>query len=187
MVSPSQPDRSTLVPRIKSQQFLIALREMGIAEDELPLTEPLVGDLLISYAFDLPDLFRMATAPDIEKLAIPRADLRSLAIANLARQIPQIGLQDAPLLHRVVTGNNLEACTLLANPFWLDLAPQMPGKLVATVPSRDAVYFCGSDSHDGVQALRQTSLQVFSAAATHALSRNILQWTNAGWRVCGKY
>ena len=51
---PSEPARSNLVARIKHTNMLAALREMDVPEDQWPLTEPLVGDLLIAYAFDLP-------------------------------------------------------------------------------------------------------------------------------------
>jgi hypothetical protein len=57
---PAEPDRSTLVPRIKTPEFLAALRQMQIPADQMPYTEPLVADLLVAYAFDLPDSFQMA-------------------------------------------------------------------------------------------------------------------------------
>jgi hypothetical protein len=61
-VAPAQPDRSTLVPRIKHLNFTASLKAMNIPADQLPCTEPLVADLLVTYAFDLPGMFRMASA-----------------------------------------------------------------------------------------------------------------------------
>ena len=54
-----EPDASQIVPRIKHTNFLQALREMGTGPDDTPVTEPLVADLLVTYAFDLPDMFQM--------------------------------------------------------------------------------------------------------------------------------
>src|SRR5262249_23307121 len=55
------PDRSTIVPRIKHRQFLKSLRDMDVPDDQMPVTEPLVADLLVTYAFDLPGMFQMVT------------------------------------------------------------------------------------------------------------------------------
>src|SRR5262249_46797070 len=81
--APAEPDRSTLVPRIKTLQFTAALKGMDIPADQLPYTEPLVADLLVTYAFDLPGMFRMASGAAIAELGIRPEEARSLAIANL--------------------------------------------------------------------------------------------------------
>ena len=44
----AEPDRSTLVPRIKTHHFTAALKGMDIPDDQLPYTEPLVADLLVT-------------------------------------------------------------------------------------------------------------------------------------------
>ncbi len=118
-----------LVPRIKNLQFNTALRGMKIPEDQLPYTEPLVADLLVTYAFDLPSMFQMATRSGIADLGIPLEEARDVAVANLQQRLPRVHAEQQGPFQRIVTGENLEACTLLIRPYWDHVAKQVPAKL----------------------------------------------------------
>ena len=111
-------DTSLIVPRIKHINFAAAVRERIKNEDDMPVTEPLVADLLVTYAFDLPDSFQMVRRRDVTELGLPPEQLRAIAIANLKRQVGNFGYQGDPPLVQVVTGNDLEACVLLLDDFW---------------------------------------------------------------------
>ena len=178
---PPELSRSTIVPRIKHMNFLKALGDRGIPKDQMPVTEPLVADLLVTYAFDLPDMFKMASIDDLNQLSIDPAELQQLAITNLRRQLPQIGIVDEPPLKRIVTGNDLEACTLLATSFWEGLAGEVPGELVIAVPSRNVVLACGSQAEDGVRTMRTLSAQIRSGEPVHGLSTHLLTWRDGAW------
>jgi uncharacterized protein YtpQ (UPF0354 family) len=176
-----EADPSTLVPRIKTHQFTKALRDMDIPADQMPYTEPLVADLLVAYAFDLPDLFMMASREAIANLGVPKADLRKLALTNLKRQLPEIGVAEHGPVRRVVTGENLEACILLASKFWDEIAGETDGEVVAVVPTRDDLLFCGSESEEGVDALRIVAEELVGEGDTHALSDRLLVWRDGWW------
>jgi uncharacterized protein YtpQ (UPF0354 family) len=175
------PDRSTIVPRIKHRQFLKALREMDVPKDQMPVTEPLVADLLVTYAFDLPGMFQMVTYDAMKVLGIAPKEFRQLALTNLKRQLPKIGIATEEPLRRIVTGENLEACVLLATRFWNDVAGQTEGDVVAVVPSRDLILFCSSKSREGIGFLRAAAELVLSSEGTHALSKQLLTWRNGTW------
>jgi len=179
--APPEPDRSALVPRIKHTNFLAALREMDVPADQMPVSEPLVGDLLVTYAYDLPGLFMMASAESVDKLGIRREELRGLAIANLKKQLPEIGMAAEPPLTRIVTGNNLEACTILADTFWADVASETPGDLVAAIPHRDLLLYCSSQAPEGVEALRQIAREVSQQPDNHTLSAQLFTWRGGKW------
>jgi uncharacterized protein YtpQ (UPF0354 family) len=181
--SVAEPDRLAIVPRIKHTEFLASLREMDVPEDQMPVTEPLVGDLLVTYAFDLPGLFQMVSFGDLERLSVVPGDLRALAVANLKEQLPEIGIAEEPPLHKIVTGNNLEACTLLADSFWNEMAPEVPGEIVAAVPSRDVLLFCGSQATDGIAVMKALSEEVRRGESVHALSDHLLVWRGEAWQV----
>lgn len=180
----SQPkyDPSQIVPRIKNVEFVAALEEAGVPQDQLPVTEPLAGDLIVTYAFDLPDSFEMVTRPHLAELGVEPGALRELAVDNLRRQIPQISLQQSGSLFRAVTGNNMDACTLLSQSLWEERAKSMAGSLIAAVPSRDFVIFCDSTSEDGMHELQEFAAGAFAAAENHALTPSLLRWTGAGWQ-----
>ena len=88
------PDRSTLVPRIKTVDYLASLEDRNVPADQLPYTEPLVADLVVSYAFDLPCLFMMASGDTIAGLGVPLSEARAVAVANLERQLSRVGFTD---------------------------------------------------------------------------------------------
>ena len=177
-----QLDPSQIVPRIKNTQFTAALASAGVPQDQMPITEPLVADLLVTYAFDLPSTFIMATPSHLSELGIEPASLRNLAIENIKCQIPNISLQQSGSVFRAATGNNLDACTLLSRNLWTNHAQQMNGKLVAAVPNRDMVLFCDSDSEDGIRQMREITEQAFEAGGTHALTKTFLIWSGDGWK-----
>src|SRR5262249_6649927 len=167
----------------KHTQFLASLQEMGVPADELPVTEPFVGDLLITYAFDLPGIFEMVSNAELERLAIRPGELRGIAISNLKRQLPEIGIEERLPCGGIGTGTNLEACRLLAATFWNDVASEMPGEVVAAVPSRDVLLFCSSQEADGLQALQELAAEVRQAESTHALSEHLFVWQQGRWVV----
>lgn len=180
--APTEPDRSTLVPRIKSLEFTAALQQMGIPDDQLPYTEPLVADLLVTYAFDLPGLFQMASLEAIAEVGVPQSEIREVALDNLRRQMPEIGMQEVgPMLRIVTQGENLEACSLLATSFWNQAATQMPGEVVAVAPSRDIVLFGTSESQEAIDAMRELASEVMGQAGRHGLSEQLLVWRGQRW------
>lgn len=178
---PGDPSRDKIVPRIKSTQMLKFLTEKGYPKDQFPVTEPLVGDLVISYAFDLPQTFQMVTPSHLKRLAIKPGELRAIATANLKRQLPQIGTTEKPPVRRVVTGNDLEACVLLASSWWNDRAAETPGEIVASVPNRDTLLYCSSRSAAGLRALRKFTDEAYASETTHALSKHLFVWRKGHW------
>ncbi|MCW3053361.1 MAG: hypothetical protein JWN14_2531 [Chthonomonadales bacterium] len=90
-------------------------------------------------------------------------------------------MMEEPPVMRVVTGNSLEACVLLATTWWNDLAAETPGEIVASVPSRDILLYCSSQSAEGLRALRKFTDEVYAGETTHALSKHLLVWREGHW------
>ena len=84
-------------------------------------------------------------------------------------------------VRRVVTGENLEACILLASKFWDEVAGETDGEVVAVAPTRDDLLFCGSASAEGVGALRLVAAELVAAEDTHGLSDRLLVWRDGRW------
>ena len=175
-------ERSQIVPRIKNTQFVPACKAAGVPDDQIPVTEPLVVDLIITYAFDLADAFMMATPSHIAELGMDLASLRDLALENVKRQIPNISIAQCGSVFRAITGNNLDAVTLLSRNFWSNQAKQMKGNLIASVPSRDVVLFRDSASDEGLREMNELAHQAFDAGGTHALTLELIQWCDDGWK-----
>jgi uncharacterized protein YtpQ (UPF0354 family) len=156
--------------------------DAGVPSDQMPFTESLIADLLVTYAFDLPDTFVMATQRHLAELGIDSSSIRNLAIENLKQNMPQIALQKSGAVFRAVTGNNLDACTLLSRNLWSNQAKQMKGDLIASAPTRDIVLFCDSASEDGLREMKRLVQQAFNAGGNHALTQALLRWSENGWQ-----
>jgi uncharacterized protein YtpQ (UPF0354 family) len=176
-------DQTTIVPRIKHTQFLASLRAMNIPDDQLPFTEPLVADLLVTYAFDLPGMFQMVTKADLAAMSLMPAQLREIGLNNMRRTHPGISVKEQGPFLQVITGDNLEACSLLAVKFWEQVAQKLPGKLVVAAPSRDVVLFCANPEPALVQVLRELIGEVRGAEPVHCLTESLLTWNSVTWAV----
>lgn len=177
-------DPSLIVPRIKHTNFLVVVRDIVKDEDDIPATEPFVADLLITYAFDLPETFQMARNRDIRQLGLSQEQLRTTAITNLKRQLGNIGREGEPPLLKVVTGNNLEACVLLVDEFWQMLATKIPPEIVVGVPTRDVLLVTTSAStKGGLQMLRDAVKAARTGDDTHWLTERLLVRRADKWEV----
>ncbi len=175
---------SLIVPRIKHANFLAAMSEIVHEDEDAPVVEPLVGDLLITYAFDLPTAFRMMRAQDLSQLGITLAELRLIAIHNLKKQLGEIEVQGDPPLVNVVVGNNHEACLLLVDELWESLADDIPPEIVVGVPTRDVVLVTTTAStKGGLELLRQATRTAHERESTHALSLNLMVQRKGKWEV----
>jgi uncharacterized protein YtpQ (UPF0354 family) len=178
---PAGPDTSSIVPRIKVGAFLTVFDTMNVPADQRPFTEPLAGGLLVTYAFDQPHTFQMMNGNDLTRLGLTADQVKPIALTNLRRLMPQIGVAEQSPVHRIAVGNNLEACTLLAGTFWQRLADQATGNVVAVAPSRDHVLFCDSCFDEGIQALGNFAAEMMETEQQHALSDQLIEWREGRW------
>ncbi len=181
---PVKPDASLIVPRIKHTNFLAALRDIGTGPDDTPVTEPLVGELIVTYAFDLPETFQMVCPHDCQRLGIAPGQIRAIAVANLKRQLGNIGYQGEPPLVRMIVGGNLEACLLLVDDIWQSLASKIPPEIVIGVPARDVLLVTTTAStRGGLQMLRDAVKGAYGSETTHALTLQLLVRRDERWEV----
>ena len=71
-------------------------------------------------------------------------DLRPLAVRKLTRRHARPQIKQAPAAAMFVLDGSLESSLLLADHPWEQTGPQLPGELIAAVPSRDMPAVTGS-------------------------------------------
>ncbi|MFY2762561.1 hypothetical protein [Arenimonas sp. MALMAid1274] len=72
-----------VVPRIKHRNFLAAVDGIpGMTESSRPVTEPLAGDLLLTYAIDIGPSYLSVTPANLQEHNLQQTQLRPLAEAN---------------------------------------------------------------------------------------------------------
>jgi uncharacterized protein YtpQ (UPF0354 family) len=181
---PAKPDASLIVPRVKHVNFLAELREIGPRPEDMPITEPLVGDLIVTYAFDRPENFQMVSPDDCKKLGIGPGQLRAIAVANLRKQIQNIGREGEPPLLKLVVGGDMEACVLLLDDIWQALAGKIPPEIVVGVPTRDVLLVTTTAStKGGLEMLRDAVREAHGRATRHSLTQQLLVRRGEKWEV----
>jgi len=178
--------RDMLVPRIKHLAFGRALRSQGIPADQMPVIEPLAGELEVTYAFDLPDQFRMASPAALRQAGVEPRQVRAVASENLRRRLGPVQVYSRGGVDLVVTGEDLEACLLLVEPFWSETQARLGPEFAVCVPRRDRLLIShGLDA----EALDATSVAAREFHAerndAHALSLQLMVRRDGGWTVHG--
>jgi uncharacterized protein YtpQ (UPF0354 family) len=155
-LAPSGPhDASIIVPVIKghvppSDDIIVLPPDASLTSD------PLVGELNIFYAFDLPGHFVYVSEHDCRTLQLDRHGLRKLSVLNLVkrRSKPEI-LRPSDAVVMLRLDGDLEASLLLHDSLWRQVANDMPGDTIVAVPSRDVLVVSGTKVTNGVETLRR--------------------------------
>ena len=177
-----EPTAAEIVPRIKHVNFLTAVKDLTAADPvSMPLTEPFAADLLITYAFDMGSEVRMFREIDRRRLALSLEQVRARSLENLQQQLGQVQQHSQPPVLGLSVGNHLEACLLLIDDIWRNVAGRIPGDIVAAVPSRDVLVLTSSESNDGLALLRDIARRVREQEPVHGLSEFLLTWRNGKW------
>lgn len=178
--------RDQLVPRIRHLNFLRALQAHGIPPEQMPVTMPLCGELLVAFAFDLPGQFVMATPPLLSKAGIAFDEAAALARTNLkGRFQAQLMRTEHEGLMRVQAGDTFEAVLLIFDGFWdQHVRSLVGGDIVAAAPRRDVLMVADAAVPGAVQALREHAEAVFSGSDdAHALSFQPMLRRDGRWQV----
>jgi uncharacterized protein YtpQ (UPF0354 family) len=119
------------------------------------ISDALVGDLRVFYAFDLPGHFQYVSEHDRERLQLDPGGLRELSVRNLTRRRskPEI-LRPSGAAVMLRLDGDLEASLLLHDSLWRHLARSIAGEIVVGIPSRDVLAVSGTGVTDGIETLR---------------------------------
>jgi uncharacterized protein YtpQ (UPF0354 family) len=154
---------SNIVPIIKSSADAADLGQATWLEDvPLPIHRPLVENLLVMYAFDLPERFAFLNQQEASNLNLSPLELHDLAINNLLSRLENIDIQqmnDLPVFCLEI-GGNLDASLMLLQEVRDVMANDVPGEIVAAV---------------------QAVVEDVWANADHLLSRQLWIWQDEQW------
>jgi hypothetical protein len=142
---------------------------------------PFAAGLSIVYVFDLPDGMRMINRDNMRELKLDEDGLHALAVKNLEAGVPvPVGapVEAGSTVRLVHVGDSYEASNLILHDRWRKIAQQVKGDLIVAVPTRDYVYFTGSQ--EDVTRLRALALED-DEKDSHPLTSTLLRWTPDGW------
>lgn len=182
--APSPYQAEALTPRIKHTGFLKALQAHGVPPEQMPVSQALCGELLVTYAFDLPDQFVMATPPLLAQAGLQASVLMALAQQNMKGKLSAQLLKTAsPGLITVRTGELMEAVMLVFDSFWDGhVGATLGGGFVVAAPRRDVVLIADLAVDEAVETLREQAMQVLVGGDdAHGLSAQLMHRVDGQW------
>jgi hypothetical protein len=174
--------RKALVPRIKHLAFERELSDRGIPPEYLPVTEPLAGELLVTFAFDLPDQFVMANPTNLASAGIAPGEARALACANLRPRVDALTLAREGDVVLATTGGHWEACLLLLDDFWAGADRQFESGYLVCAPRRDRLLVSAGLGAPAIAEMQAAAHSWFAATYdAHALSTQLMARQGTAW------
>ena len=169
--------REDIVPIVKDFHYREYLKE------EAPfVSDHLAGDLWIIYAMDLPESTISLTRSRMSELGVSKENLRLESLNNLRRVLPKIERHGSGPWFLLTAGGVYVASVLLLDPVWEEATQLVEGELLAVAPSRDVVMFTGSQSLEGILAIREKANEIFKTG-DHVISTTILRRRGNKWIV----
>ncbi len=185
LASEGPHDPALVVPLIK-RSVKMSEDVIQLPERDEPIVEHLAGDLLVFYAFDLPGMFQLVARRHCAALGLDAGDLRALSVRNLVKRRPKPQVKQTDRCVMLILDGDLEASLLLVDILWEQLAPQIPGDLIAAVPTREGLLVTGADVDGGVAVLNYAVSQAWESPRTNPkllLTRSLLIRQGTSWQL----
>ena len=169
--------KTEIVATISDSRFLRLLNSPSKM-----VTEHFCGDLWIVYAIDEPETFSTLKHESMINAGVAESEVRALAVENLQRILPSAECQGDGPWYLMKNGTSYTASLLLVDAIWDQVADMVAGDIVATVPTRDVLMFTGSESAEGINAIRVRSAEM-CYRGSQAISDTLVIRRNGTWSV----
>ena len=179
------PELTSIVPMIKDiEYFNESLKNNSRKQpsDAPFVSEHFVGDLWIVYAIDSEAAILTLMKTQLEQLKLEFSQLKPLAVENLKRILPPVEQYGEGPVFMLTAGGDYVASLLLLDEIWQQCKESVEGDIVAAVPSRDVLMFTGSNSQEGILALRK-AVDNLSQNSAYLISNTMLRLHSDGWKV----
>ena len=156
---------------------------IDIPEDQKPITKILYEDLLLCFAIDLGDSYKILQNEVFKKN--PNLNIDMLHQVSVNALIGEIGEQikingDPNHLLMVTAGGNFEAAIILLDSFWEQIHQQINGNAIISIPARDLLFICKEGNQDALEKLREITKGYFDNPETQGLLSKALYLKEIG-------
>ena len=183
----------TIVPRVKHVDFIEearrAIKAQGCPEGpelerNLPICEPLVGDLIVTFAIDVGPGFMFLDELKMEEHALDRTGLREHALTTIWPILSEgASIHDLENIKVVQAPDNLAACSIFFPSIWERLGSAYGEPVVAGFVHRDYVLFANGSDPDQVESLHRELTTAPPEEDNHNLSRLAYKFEAGEWSV----
>lgn len=157
-----------IVPVIKDRAFVTEtleyLKSQGKDTSDFFVVEDYNEELVIVYAVDSRQSLRYMNPSMLKELELHGESLRSLAVSNLKRILPEINARGQSPLWMLTAGGTFESSLLLLDNVWDKTRFRIEGEIVVAIPCRDVLLVTDSSSEVGLQGIRRAAAEARSAA-----------------------
>lgn len=134
------------------------------------IAQPLLGDLIVTYAQDLPSSLEYVTRGDLRGL--DEASLRAHALANLEGRSSALTIVGGDGRYRIELDGFFDVSLILIASTWVQHL-SLAGDPVFALPCRDQLMVCGSEDRQAVTELAEMARRI-AAESAYAITGQLL-------------
>ena len=176
------PARANLRAVVRPTAYVQAYEKAYKAQGG-PVAKPLIGDLWVMCALDLPTAIQVLSQSQLSELKLSKDEALTACKDNVAAILSPLApyRRDFPWAGvNVVTGDPYEASWLIFPERWTAIAESMQGDLLVAAPGVNALIYGSGTEADSVSALAKAAAFV-AARLQKPLSIEVFRWTPTGW------
>lgn len=166
-----------IVPVIKPKDFI---NEINSQEKDGKLfqmiTEKYNDQLIIAYAEDSKNSIKYLTEDDFKTLSISKDTLKSIALRNFDKIIPNIQRQGDNGLFMITAGGDYEASLILLSSIWTKENFPVDGDFIIAIPNRDILLITGSKNENGITIIKEFVANSYNTD-NYQVSNHLFKWT----------
>jgi uncharacterized protein YtpQ (UPF0354 family) len=150
---------------------------MELDEEESPIMRAWLGDLIITYVFDLGDSFQLLQARDLP-VDVSMDELHEIAVSNLDRDIGYV-LRETNFGGYILTaGGDHEAGAICLQGKWQWLAEHLGDDLIVSIPAKDLVLILPQKDTGRLEAFKAFIVNAFQDGE-RLLSHGVFKYNRA--------
>ena len=174
-------DPNSIIPSLKNELYLNSLPLEP--DGSIPVAaEHLAGEICITYARESEATIYFLSESDLQDLKMSMPEVRQQSIANLKNRLNEVLKFGEGPCHVILTDGGYTASLLLLDSLWEKEEKLIAGEILASVPSRDTLFFTSTESAEGIEAIRKTIVEV-SKEEAYLMSNTLLVRRNGKWEV----
>ncbi len=152
-------------------------------ENQKPIVKPLYEDLILCFAVDEGNCYKILQKkifeknPNLNEDILQEVSVNAL-IAEIGEEIRVNGDPDDIMM--VTAGGNFEAAIILIDNFWEQMHQIIKGNAVIAIPAKDLLFICKEDNQEAIQKLKEITKGYFDNPETQGLLSKALYLKESG-------
>lgn len=166
-----------IIAVIKPVEYLDEVKAMNKdGKSAAMITEQYNDQLIIAYAQDNKNNIAYLTEDDFKTLSISRDSLKSIALSNFSKILPNIQRQGGNGLYMLTAGGDYEASLILLSSIWTAENMPVDGDIIISIPNRDMLMITGSNNKAGISKMKGIAAESYKTG-TYPISDRLYKWT----------